>query len=70
MAKKKSGFVTGHQPGVGKGDFANMPQQVDMRAYPKARSYRDTDLDDTIDGIDKVIDMSENKSRKYMSNQK
>lgn len=70
MAKEKSGFVTGHQPGVGKGDFANMPQDKMMKSYPKAKSYRDTDLDDSMGGIDSCIGASENKARKYMSNQK
>ncbi len=70
MAKEKSGFVTGHQPGVGKGDFANMPQDVKMASYPKAKAYKDTDLNDSMSGIDSAIGMSENKARKYMSNQK
>ncbi len=67
---KKGGFPVGHEPGVGRGDFANLPQDVKMTAYPKAKTLGERDLDDTLTGIDEVMTRSEGKARKYVSNQK
>lgn len=50
--------------------FANMPQEVIMKEWPKAKNYRDTELDDTIEGIDEVVGHSEGKLKKHISNQK
>lgn len=70
MAKKESGFVVGHSPSVGKGDFANMPQDVKMQSYPKSPYYMDSDLNDSMTGIDEVNYKAEVRSRKFLSNQK
>ena len=53
----------------GKGEYANMPQDVKMKAYPKASQYGPDVLDDTMGNIDKENGRAESKSRKYVSNQ-
>lgn len=53
----------------GKGKFANMPQEVMMKEYPKC-DYVRSDLDDTMTNIDMVKDKSVKKAKKYVSNQK
>lgn len=68
--KKSKGFVEGHNPKEGHGSFANMPQEVIMRPYPKNKVSRDNEIDDTISGIDNVVKVAEGKRSKYMSNQK
>lgn len=71
MAKKgKGGFVEGHDEGVGKGNFANMPQEAMMKSYPKNKGKRNENIDDTISDIDDVISNSESKRSRYISNQK
>lgn len=67
---KKSGFVVGKNPSEGKGSFANMPSEVIMKAYPKAKAGSDREIDDTMVGIDNVVRVAEGKRSKYMSNQK
>lgn len=47
----------------GQGSFANMPQNVVMREYPKAYDGMPENLDDTIRGIDKQI--KQDNSKKY-----
>lgn len=42
--------------------IANMPQQVIYREYPKVRGYLNPNLDDTISGIDRQMEM-DNKKR-------
>lgn len=54
---------------MGAGDFANMPQQVHMSSYPKARHYKGGVLDDTITGIDHTNAHAEGQAQKYLSNQ-
>lgn len=54
---------------MGKGQFANMPQEVKMKAYPKANEYGPTDLDDTMTEIDRVNSKAHKKARSKMSNQ-
>jgi hypothetical protein len=54
---------------MGKGQFANMPQEVMMKAYPKASEFGPTDLDDTMSEIDRVNKASGSKARSKMSNQ-
>jgi hypothetical protein len=54
----------------GKGNFANMPQEVQMKPYPKNNMRQGGDLDDTITGIDKTIDRGHKICSKYVSNQK
>ena len=64
------GFVTGHDEGVGHGDFANLPQGTVMKEYPKSRMGRDGMLDDTITDIDGINTHSEHQRSKYVSYQK
>jgi len=53
----------------GKGNFANMPQDVKMKPYPKC-SYVSGEMDDTMKGIDSVKNSSVSKAQKHKSNQK
>lgn len=53
----------------GRGEFANMPKDVKMQAYPRGKNYRGGVLNDTITGIDEVSRVSENKAQKNLSNQ-
>ena len=64
------GFVDGHDEGVGRGDFANMPREVVMKEYPRASALRGGMLDDTITGIDAVQHGSEGMTMRHLSNQK
>nr|CAB4126338.1 hypothetical protein UFOVP88_12 [uncultured Caudovirales phage] len=64
------GFVEGHDVGVGHGDFANLPQGVVMKEYPKPAMAREGMLDDTITGVDEVDRMAGNRRAKYVSHQK
>lgn len=68
MAKSRD-FKLGHDEEIGKGEFANMPKDVRMEQYPKTRHGRG-DMDDTISGIDEVIDQGAERRDRYMSNQK
>ena len=45
---------------------ANLPQNVMYKAYPKDRDYMPEDLDDTIRGIDKQINLDDSKRDKRM----
>ena len=47
--------------------IANMPQVVMMKPYPKTGPYMPEDIDDTIRGVDKQMDMDDSKRRKTMS---
>ena len=62
MAKTMKDF--GHD----KTSFANLPQDVKMSEYEKT-SHENANLDDTMELIDKTIDKSVGKSKKYVSNQ-
>ena len=55
----------------GKGEHANMPQEVKITTVPKC-SYiaGQSDMDDSITGIDSVSSKSTSKGSKYKSNQK
>ena len=63
-------FMTGHNPSIGKGDFAGMPKEVIMEKYPDYSNMSSNELDDTLTGIDEVCKHSEGKRSKYLSNQK
>lgn len=63
MKERTTGF--GHD----KSSFANLPQGVHMEAYPKP-SHINTEMDDTITGIDKTASGSVGKIRKNLSHQK
>ena len=70
MARDRGGFVEGHDEGVGKGDFANMPKDLVMREYPKARLGRDKEIDDSMSDVDDVEDQGAERRNRYVSNQK
>ncbi len=55
--------------GHDKTSFANMPQEVHMSQYPKQANYGE-ELDDTMTGIDEVVDHGKGKIKKHLSNQK
>lgn len=55
--------------GHDKTSFANMPQDVHIKQYPKQETYGE-ELDDTITGIDETVAHGKGKARKYISNQK
>lgn len=55
--------------GKDKTSFANLPQDVHMQQYPKQSTYN-SELDDTITGIDETIDHGVGKIKKHISNQK
>ncbi len=54
----------------GKGSFANLPQEVKIKEWPKYPRSGETELDDTITGIDACVSESSKKRKKYVSNQK
>jgi hypothetical protein len=45
--------------------IANMPQEVMMKPYPKTGPYMPENLDDTIRGVDKQMDMDDSKRRQH-----
>lgn len=45
--------------------IANLPQNVVIRAYPKTGPYMPEGLDDTIRGVDKQMDMDDNKRKEH-----
>jgi len=45
---------------------ANMPQQVKYHAWPKADSYHDYGLNDTIRGIDSQMSQDNKKMEKHL----
>ncbi len=56
-------------PAWGKGEMANMPQEVTKQHYPKSNQFGPTDLNDTITGIDSSNSSAHSKSRSHISNQ-
>lgn len=54
---------------VGQGNFANMPQDVSMKAYPKGHEFGSGNLDDTMSEIDMTTKKAHSTSRKHLSNQ-
>lgn len=71
MAKKMSMHGNSEKEGkrVGAGDFAGMPKEVKMQAYPKSHEYGPSDLDDTMTEIDGCNRQAHSTARKHMSNQ-
>lgn len=53
----------------GHGEHANMPKEVEMEAYPRARQGRDRDIDDTIRRLDGEEDQMDKKRSRYVSDQ-
>lgn len=54
---------------VGAGDFAGMPKEVKMAAYPKSHEFGPGELDDTMREIDRTNSVAHSKSRRYLSDQ-
>lgn len=65
-----SSFVEGKDAAVGKKDFAGMPSEKVMKAYPKYNPGSDREIDDTIVGIDSANGQAAKQRRKYISDQK
>ena len=62
--------IEGHEPSIGRNDFAGMPKDVYMEKYPKSTRLTENEgLDDTMSEIDDVDGRAEGKRRKYISNQ-
>ena len=53
----------------GRGEFANMPKEVSMAAYPKAHEAGPGYEDDTITRIDGENGRAQTKTKRYLSNQ-
>jgi len=49
-----------------KSSIANLPQNASYKPWPKAGSYEDYDLDDTIKGIDMQMDEDGAKMKKHI----
>lgn len=65
-----AGFDEGHDPMVGRHDFAGLPAEKVMRSYPKStRLTKNERLDDTMSEIDDVDGRAEGKRVRYLSNQ-
>ena len=60
---------SGKDFGKKKTGFANMPTEVHQEEYPKLDSLG-YEIDDTITGIDEVVERGKGKVRKHVSNQK
>lgn len=54
----------------GKGDHANMPQEVKITKVPKCSYLSQEGMDDTMTGIDSTNSRSIGKASKHKSNQK
>jgi hypothetical protein len=63
-------FVTGHDPMVGRNDFANMPPKAVNAAYPKSHVGKGGYLDDTMSEIDAIQMDSERQIERHLSHQK
>ena len=55
--------------GKDKSSFANMPQEVSIKQYPKQDAIS-SEVDDTIEGIDEVVEHGKGKVKKHPSYQK
>lgn len=53
----------------GKGKFANMPTDVKMDMYPKAKEYGAGNINDTMTRIDSENSQAHSVSRRNVSNQ-
>ena len=53
----------------GHGEFANMPKEVKMKEYPKAKMLKEPLENDTMTRIDMEISRSDSRARSHSSNQ-
>lgn len=63
-------FITGHDPEVGRDDFAGMPPELVMSSYPPNRMHPGGRLDDTMSEIDAIQTDSERQIESRLSHQK
>ena len=63
-------FVTGHDPEVGRHDFAGMPKETVMSLYPPNKARRGSYLDDSISEIDAIQTDSDYQVESQLSHQK
>jgi hypothetical protein len=63
-------FITGHDPEVGKNDFAGLPPETMMASYPPNRARRGGYLDDTMSEIDAIQTDSDHQVESHLSHQK
>lgn len=68
MAREK-GFMVGKDPSIGRSDYAGLPKEIKMEEYPKKR-MADGMLDDSMVDIDRLMEKSEGKRSRYVSDQK
>jgi len=66
MGKKSKSSETSF--GLDKTSFANMPQEVTMRQFPKQSTFEE-ELDDTITGVDETCNHGKGQTKKFLSNQ-
>lgn len=70
MKMKRGSFMTGHDEGIGRSDFAGMPKEMRMEEYPRNRMHPGSYLDDTMTDIDAIQTDSVSQMQKHMSYQK
>jgi hypothetical protein len=70
MKNSKRDFVTGHDPKIGRNDYAGLPQDKVMEEYPKNRMRRGAYLDDSMSEIDAIQVDSEHQVESNLSHQK
>jgi hypothetical protein len=68
--KSRRDFVTGHEPSVGRNDFAGLPRDEVMEEYPRNRMMPGSRLDDTMSEIDAIQTDSEGQLESHLSHQK
>jgi hypothetical protein len=56
--------------GKQKNNFSNLPQEAVMKKYPEKSNVSDSDIDDSMSGIDKSINSSVSKVKSHKSYQK
>lgn len=71
MKRKASmhGFSEKEGKAWGHGNFANMPQDVEMKPYSKAHMMKEPLEDDTMTRIDAEVARSESRARSHYSDQ-
>lgn len=67
---ERRGFVEGHDPSIGRNDFAGLPRDVVMQEYPRNRMSPGSRLDDTMSEIDAIQSDSERQLERHLSHQK
>lgn len=68
--ERKGSFIEGRDPSIGRGSFANMPEEKISAAYPRARMRKGGYLDDSMVDIDDLQMDSDEQVSRHLSNQK